>query len=360
MDVAIIDWKNIDSRFVIDEMYELINAPKWIDFSASDDPVDDEAWFCRHSCNHPRTAEDFFNGKERTPTLNSKLQRSTRVSEILPFGEEKTRDTKLKKRGTNPTSVLLKDTNNNKILEDGENQNPNFSTPPTHKAKLRKEAIKSSTEKKSRDDTAMRKADQIPKLKSTSSARNLFSGGDILNKVAEFCNELKKLATKVRENKDIQDIDSGVLNDKEKENKPLLELSREDVKVMETGMFKEKQRKIRRKDDADNTPLSVDVKSSKLNKDGLLKIRTSPPTPQCFSANRGTLKAEMTPKTFRSKPLGRGILQEVKQINKEGNMAAEHEKINPEGEIPVGGAAEKEARTLNAFWFLKPCTLSSQ
>ncbi|XP_073155174.1 uncharacterized protein [Henckelia pumila] len=355
MDVAIIDWKNVDSRFVRDEMYELINAPKWIDFLASDDAVDDEAWFCRPGCNHPKAAEDFFNGKERTPTSSSKLQRSARVPEILPFGEEKTRDAKLKKRATNPTSVLLKETNGGKILEDGENKNPNFSTPPNHKAKLRKEAIKSSTEKKPRDDTALRKADQIPKLKSTLSARNLFSGGgDILNKVAEFCNELKKLATKVKDSKDNRDVDSGELNDKEKEKKPLLESSREDVKTTETGMSKEKQPKIRRKDDAENTPIAVEVKSIK---DGLLKIRTSPPTPQCFSANRGTLKAEITPKTFRPKPLGRGILQEVKQTNKESNLV-EHEKINPEGEIPVG-AAEKEVRTLNAFWFLKPCTLSS-
>lgn len=49
MEVAIIDWKTIDSRFVKDELYEHINAPKWVDFSAPDDPVDDEAWFCRPS-----------------------------------------------------------------------------------------------------------------------------------------------------------------------------------------------------------------------------------------------------------------------------------------------------------------------
>ncbi|KZV47247.1 hypothetical protein F511_07670 [Dorcoceras hygrometricum] len=355
MDVGVIDWKNVDSRFERDEMYELINAPKWIDFLTSEDPVDDEAWFCRPGCNHARTAEDFSNCKERTPTSNFKLQRSARVSEILPFSEEKTRDTKLKKRGTNRTSVLLKNTNNDKILEDGENQNPNLSTPPNHHAKLRKEAVKSSTEKKSRDDTAMRKANQVPKLKSSLSARNLFSGGgDFLNKVADFCNELKKLATKVRESKDSRDIDSGDLNDKEKEKKPLLELSRGDVKLMEIEMSKEKQPKIRRKDDAENTPISIDVKRVK---DGVQNIRTSPPTPQCFSANRGTLKAETIPMTFRSKPLGRGILQEVKQINKESNVV-DNEKINFEGEISVG-STEKEARTLNAFWFLKPCALSS-
>lgn len=48
MEVAIIDWKNIDSKFVKDELYENLNAPKWVDLAAAaDDPVDDEAWFCR-------------------------------------------------------------------------------------------------------------------------------------------------------------------------------------------------------------------------------------------------------------------------------------------------------------------------
>ena len=30
-----------------DELYEHINAPKWVDFTAIHDAVDDEAWFCR-------------------------------------------------------------------------------------------------------------------------------------------------------------------------------------------------------------------------------------------------------------------------------------------------------------------------
>ena len=48
MEPAKIDWKNLDSKFVEDELYEHINAPKWFDFlSPNDCPVDDEAWFCR-------------------------------------------------------------------------------------------------------------------------------------------------------------------------------------------------------------------------------------------------------------------------------------------------------------------------
>lgn len=47
MEVAVIDWKSLDSRFVRDEVYENINAPQWVDFSAPDAAVDDVAWFCR-------------------------------------------------------------------------------------------------------------------------------------------------------------------------------------------------------------------------------------------------------------------------------------------------------------------------
>ncbi|KAH7446025.1 hypothetical protein KP509_01G033400 [Ceratopteris richardii] len=41
-----IDWKNIDTRYEREEFYENIQAPKWIDFSAPLQPVDDHEWFC--------------------------------------------------------------------------------------------------------------------------------------------------------------------------------------------------------------------------------------------------------------------------------------------------------------------------
>lgn len=47
MEVLDIDWKNIDSRSVKDEFYEGIRAPKWLDFLAPEEPVDDDAWFCK-------------------------------------------------------------------------------------------------------------------------------------------------------------------------------------------------------------------------------------------------------------------------------------------------------------------------
>ncbi|XP_011093507.1 uncharacterized protein LOC105173465 isoform X1 [Sesamum indicum] len=374
MEVAVIDWKSIDTRFVEDELYEYINAPKWVDFSAPDDPVDDEAWFCRPNCDHPKTAEDFLNEKLRTPTSNSKLQRSVSVSDIPPFGDRNKRDATLKKRGINQPFATIKDTNYHRVVEDGENQDPNFSTPLIHKAKLGKGALKSSTEKKQIKET-MTKKEQTPKLRSTLSARNLFSGGDLLNKVAEFCNELKKIATRTRDKETAVDVDRnnvekhqgkdhsdenlGVLNDKEKERKPLLELPKVKSEAIELSGSKGQQRRKKRNDDAENTPISVDVKNIKHQEgaEGLLQIRTCPPTPQCFSANRGPLKST-TPKPFRPRPLNqeRGILQELKQMNKEVvNRVEREEKTSNHG----GEAAEKEARSLDVFWFLKPCTLSS-
>lgn len=48
MEPEVIDWDNIDSVFFEDDTYENLNAPKWVDFSASpEQPVDDDAWFCK-------------------------------------------------------------------------------------------------------------------------------------------------------------------------------------------------------------------------------------------------------------------------------------------------------------------------
>lgn len=41
-----IDWKNVESIFVKDDMYENFDAPQWVDLSAPDEPIDDEPWFC--------------------------------------------------------------------------------------------------------------------------------------------------------------------------------------------------------------------------------------------------------------------------------------------------------------------------
>ncbi|XP_047939257.1 uncharacterized protein LOC125186837 [Salvia hispanica] len=321
MEVAIIDWKTIDSRVVIDDLYEHINAPKWVDLTAQDDPVDDEAWFCRPDCDHPKKVEDFFNQKDITPLSSSKakIQRSASVSDI-PAYQRGNRDATLKKRGTNQPFGL--------VAEDAENQDPNFSTPLQHKARFGKAATKSSANKKE-DSYANEGA---PKLRSTLSARNLFSGTDLLSKVSEFCNELKKLTTRAQDKESAEnhteETSVGILS----ERKPLLE----------TGGSKGRLRRKKRNEDGENTPITVDVNRIKhLDAEGKLPIRTCPPTPQCFSA---------TPKPLRPRPMERGVLKDLKQMEKEVMKSSNHGG----GEI-----SEKEARSLDVFWFLKPCTLSS-
>nr|GMD34896.1 uncharacterized protein LOC109155727 isoform X2 [Ipomoea batatas] len=361
MEVAVIDWKNLDSRFVKDDILEQFNAPQWVDFSGADGFVDDEAWFCRPDCNHPKTVEDF---RKAAATLTPKLQKSSGVSEI-PLIRERIR----------------------RMFEDSENQNPNTGTPPRFKAKLMKEAIKSSAEKKTVDDNSLPK-EQTPRLRSTNSARNLFSGVDLLSRVTEFCNELKKLTVRAKErertgNENVertplmvnkQEVKGGFSDENkdlaeiEKEKTPLVELSVKKNDTMRKNILKEKQRMKQRNDNAENTPITIDVKSAKRTGDESLssQIRTCPPTPQCFSASHGpgSTKAVTPPKAFRSRPQGRGILQEL------GKSSRNDRKEEPGNKIKDGGGGrreasssaaviESEARGLDVFWFLKPCTLST-
>lgn len=163
------------------------------------------------------------------------------------------RDATLKKRGQIQPSVSLnKDLKCDKIVEDSENQNPNFATPPRFKAnKLMKQTIKSSTEKKPPVDE--KEEQQIPKLRSTLSAKNLFAGGDLLNKVSEFCNELKRLVvTRTREREKCADenletsplMEPIIVDDKERERKPFMEMNKETNElVAKSSNTKEKQRR---------------------------------------------------------------------------------------------------------------------
>lgn len=80
---------------------------------------------------------------------------------------------------------------------------------------------------------------ETPKLKSTQSARNLFSGRDILGHISEFCYELKRLATRgVTEREDtttVKETHHQVHDlDLKKERKPLLEVSKDKDKVLES------------------------------------------------------------------------------------------------------------------------------
>ncbi|GAB4832598.1 hypothetical protein Ancab_006617 [Ancistrocladus abbreviatus] len=369
MEPAKIDWKTIDSEFVSDDMYEHINAPQWIDFLASDDSAvdhDDELWFCRPDCKHPKTYEDFL---KSTPT--SKMLRTVSVSKLMALGDWYRRDGNLKRRG------LAQSSNSSLSNEDGENQNPNLST-PIYQIKSMKAAVKSSAEKKEERDNDYSEillADEKPRLKSTLSARDLFGGNDIFNKITEFCHELKKMATRKREEngsdilnakkrsleskaeagKDVSVVSLDKLDEKERERKPLLEVSEGRYETGNRSNTKEKQRKKKRAHEAENIPVPLNMENVKRgDQKCLLPIRTSPPTPQCFSATRDP------PRTTPSKGpksrllMEKEISQEVKQ--KEVSRQELGSKTNtPDAPVIAG----REGKALDVFWFLKPCTLSS-
>uniref|UniRef100_M4EXC0 Uncharacterized protein n=1 Tax=Brassica campestris TaxID=3711 RepID=M4EXC0_BRACM len=320
MEAAQIDWKRIDSRFVEDVFYEHLRAPKWFDFLSPDnhlqDSVDD-AWFCKPDCNHPKRPEDFLltPNSSKTPGVTERSQRI---------------------RG-------------HALSEDSENQNPNLATPPPSQQgnKSWRAALQSTSVKKMSTETPK-------KLKSTQSARNLFSGRDILGHISEFCYELKRLATRG------------------KDRKPLLEVSKDKEKVHEStdakgsSTFKHSRRRKKRLDDGENIPVSLNVEvkmkgeecrrkkkpvvdaenippptplklenvKNKGHERLLQQIRTNPPSPQCFSENRtASLKALMTKSAEKEKE------EKSRDI------------INKEGGSVRGG--------LDVLWFLKPCTMAN-
>ncbi|KAI4333142.1 hypothetical protein L6164_017983 [Bauhinia variegata] len=360
MEPAKIDWKRLEWKFVEDELYEHINAPKWVDFLAPDDAfVDDEAWFCKHDCQHPKTAEDFL---KSTP---KKLFGSPDASKADP----NRRDVKLKRRV--PTLSSASPDGKLRFNQDGENQNPNLLTPSNNPLKPIKAAIKSSEEKKKlTDDTFLNKA---PSLKSTLSAKNLFVGRPILNQITEFCTELKKLATRGRERENAENLSPtksgegveekqtamaptvqalGQYDGLEKERKPLLPLLEAGrAGKSEGSSTKVMRQKKKRSEDAENIPVPLDLENVRHKRqEGLMQIRTNPPSPQCFSATRGPNRTPS--KGPKSRLMERGILQEVAQ-NKE--VAKELSTDNNRSIAILDG---KETRVLDVFWFLKPCSLS--
>ncbi|XP_039002103.1 uncharacterized protein LOC120128490 [Hibiscus syriacus] len=358
MEPAKIDWNRIDSRFIVDYAYEHISAPKWVDFLALDQqPIDDDAWFCTPDCNHPRTAQDFLQASSLSKAPRRSVtgggSRSSPFRELNQGGMFCYRDAKLKRRGQ--TQIQSK-------IDDSENLNPNLSIPPTNQqAKSSKAAIESSSERKKpmvRDDISQSPSDEMQRLKSTLSTRNLFASRDILSHISEFCNELKKLATRARE----RETDKKMSEEKiqaqeavvvEKERKPLLELGQE-----KSGVIKKKSCRSREQEaDAENmaSPLSIENVKDK-DKEGLLRIRTSPSSPQCFSApTRTTTTPSKAP---RSRLMENGILQEVKQnkdmkTDKPGRVVSSTSIVTN-----VNVTDGRQARALDVFWFLKPCTLS--
>ncbi|GLT39728.1 hypothetical protein SLA2020_139040 [Shorea laevis] len=195
MESEAIDWNNIESIFEEDDAYENINAPTWVDLSTPCEHADDEAWFCKSGCKHPKSVEDFLRLKQNQ---KGKLLRSLSISEILPFRDITRRETKTKKGVKVPKYA-------GNFSEDSENKNPNLSsTPPIEEKtllKLKKPSTKSTTEKKigmKMDGSVenLGKNDRKPSLRSTFSARNLVPGREIMSQITDFCAELKKIVRK--------------------------------------------------------------------------------------------------------------------------------------------------------------------
>ncbi|KAK4838360.1 hypothetical protein QYF36_013176 [Acer negundo] len=195
MEAENIDWSNIESTFEEDNTYENINAPKWVDLSAPTEPVNDDTWFCNTNCKHAKNVEDFL---KPTRNFKMKLLRSVSISEILPFRDRNLRDVKRKGKENrvssvqNPKTECLGIQASDSSSDNNENQNPNHYTVTLN--------IKSDLEKKKqRDDSdansTSRNDRKQPGLKSTFSARNLVAGRrEVVNRITEFCGELKKMA----------------------------------------------------------------------------------------------------------------------------------------------------------------------
>ncbi|KAE8728993.1 hypothetical protein F3Y22_tig00004013pilonHSYRG00035 [Hibiscus syriacus] len=304
--VAKIDWNRIDSRFVEDYVYEHINAPKWVHFLAIDHPsiVDDDddvddVWFC-------------------TPGFSSGLglglssfQGSTKSK--LPISGTESRI---------QSSVFSK-------VDDNENQNPNLSTsPPNQQANSLKAAIKSSSERKK------------PTV------------------IDDISQPRVKLATRARERETEEKKIQGEEAVVEKERKPLLEKP----VVMQNGIdiAKERERiKESRTHESEAEdiapPLSLNLENVKNKDKELLQIRVNPPSPQCFSA---PIKTTTPSKAPISKVTEMGFLQEVKQ-NKDTKTDKPRSRASTASAITnVDVTDGSQARALDVFWFLEPCTLS--
>ncbi|KAJ8486511.1 hypothetical protein OPV22_018996 [Ensete ventricosum] len=370
MEPADIDWDNIESRYVRDEAYENIDAPKWVDLAGPDEsPVDDDAWFCRPDCKHPRTAEDFK--VAAAPSPKAKLMRSS--SERLPLGETNSvrgNENNPKRRAGIAAPLLqasplkTKSAAARQIREDLENQNPNHSTPPrpsrpfgAPKARnTAKEMIKSSAQKKAEEESQEREQRKArARLRSTLSARNLFSGKDILSQISEFCHDLKKIAvgrgrrrtppTEVEPKKKVANI---VHNSEAEERMPLTP----------------------KKDDASSTKKSsskMAVRRIEIEKPIAVKeVRATPPTPQRFPSpsSRGTRnpKATANGTSPLSKPSKSAtlvvramMLQEVEQ-NREEKKALLPVTDEHRSSSSVAAVTDKGS-SADLFWFLKPCAL---
>lgn len=105
------------------------------------------------------------------------------------------------------SSPFRSPTKSKKQLEDTENQDPNLPRPTgaPKGGKNWKDPVKCSagrnnnTNEESEELLCEQEKTRQPRLRSTLSARNLFSGRDILGQITEFCNEIKRIAVGARD-----------------------------------------------------------------------------------------------------------------------------------------------------------------
>ncbi|KAG8097060.1 hypothetical protein GUJ93_ZPchr0013g37387 [Zizania palustris] len=368
-----IDWSRVVSRYVRDETYEGIEAPHWADLTnpeAGAAAVDDEAWFCRPDCRHPRTAEDFL---KLSPSPKGKLLRS--VSAMMPFGERDTNlrdgNNTLKRRGAvagggiaafispKPKAAAKK-----RFQDDSENQDPALATPPPPPAASRlpfgaprwgknaKDTIKSSAEK--RPDNAEKEAllgkNTAPRqLKSTLSARNLFSGRDILGQISDFYNELKRMAGGIGSrpvSATMEELSPSSMNEGDVVEK---------VPSEEAAKEASARHGITQKCSSPMKGKKIGLKVEAGKPSVLKEVKATPPTPQRFpspSANRiKNVKAGGSP------PLKKPLKEKVTPSKDlENSRDAKRQPFVGVKDMNNTKACDAEGSSSSMFWFLKPCT----
>ncbi|KAF8718210.1 hypothetical protein HU200_025701 [Digitaria exilis] len=338
-------------------------------------------------CRHPKTAEDFL---KLSPSPKGKLLRS--VSAMLPFGERDVNATNLRDGNNNlkwrggaggavPTFTPAKPKTapKKRFQEDSENQDPALATPPPRQAPFRpplgaprwnknaKDAIKSSAEKRpvnAEKEALLNKHVPPRQLKSTLSARNLFSGKDILGQISDFYDELKRMVGTGGSQpvKDTQEEhSSNPMNGSDAAEKVTCDAGISDPISSETV------KKVARPETVQKSPspmkgkkVGLKVEAGKQRSPSVLKeVKATPPTPQRFpypsqkpikNVRTGGMSAAASPSPLK------------KPLKDKGTPSKDLESKKDAARQPFGvkdmnnTACDAEGSSSSMFWFLKPCT----
>uniref|UniRef100_A0A0A9D9N8 Uncharacterized protein n=1 Tax=Arundo donax TaxID=35708 RepID=A0A0A9D9N8_ARUDO len=311
---------------------------------------------------------------------------------MLPFGERDANATNLRDHNYNLkwrgggaggavatfTSPKPKAAPKKRFQEDSENQDPALATSPPPPAASRppfgaprwtknaKEAIKSSAEK--RPDNAEKEAllskHAAPKqLKSTLSARNLFSGRDILGQISEFYDELKRM------------VGGGgrPVTDTQEEHSSSSPMDGSDVaeKVACDGCAgdpvpSETIKEVARQETMQKSPspmkgkkVRLKVEAGKQRSPSVLKeVKATPPTPQRFPSP--SVNCVKNVKAGGMATAGSSLKKPLKE---KGTPSKDPESKRDAKRQPFGvkdmndtRACDAEGSSSSMFWFLKPCT----